>query len=56
MQCPFCKKEDTKVVDSRTSEGGRVVRRRRECKDCGKRFTTYERCEGTNKQPEDRKT
>lgn len=45
MQCPFCGKDDDKVVDSRSSEGGRVVRRRRECLACKKRFTTYERLE-----------
>lgn len=45
MQCPFCGKDDDKVVDSRSSEGGRVVRRRRECQACKKRFTTYERPE-----------
>jgi len=47
MQCPFCGKDDDKVVDSRSSEGGRVVRRRRECQACNKRFTTYERPEET---------
>ena len=47
MQCPFCGQDDDKVIDSRSSEGGRVVRRRRECIDCGKRFTTYERVEET---------
>ncbi len=45
MQCPFCGKDDDKVVDSRSSEGGRVVRRRRECNGCHRRFTTYERVE-----------
>lgn len=45
MQCPFCGHDDDKVVDSRSSEGGRAVRRRRECLDCGRRFTTYERPE-----------
>lgn len=45
MQCPFCGQDDDKVVDSRSSEGGRVVRRRRECQLCRKRFTTYERPE-----------
>ena len=45
MQCPFCGQDKDKVVDSRSSEGGRVVRRRRECLLCGKRFTTYERPE-----------
>jgi len=45
MQCPFCGKDKDKVVDSRSSEGGRTVRRRRECLLCHKRFTTYERSE-----------
>jgi transcriptional repressor NrdR len=48
MQCPFCRRSETKVIDSRTSEAY-VIRRRRECLDlkCGKRFTTYERIEET---------
>jgi transcriptional repressor NrdR len=47
MRCPFCNadKEKLKVIDSRTCEGGRAIRRRRECTDCTKRFTTYERIE-----------
>ena len=45
MQCPYCGQDHDKVVDSRSSEGGRAVRRRRECLDCGPRFTTYERPE-----------
>lgn len=47
MLCPFCSKDHDKVVDSRSSEGGRVIRRRRECLDCGRRYTTYERPEET---------
>ena len=47
MQCPFCGKDQDKVVDSRSSEGGRAVRRRRQCLACGRRFTTYERPEDT---------
>lgn len=47
MICPFCGKNDDKVIDSRASEGGRVIRRRRQCLDCEKRFTTYERVEDT---------
>ena len=45
MHCPFCNadKESLKVIDSRTCEGGRSIRRRRECLKCEKRFTTYER-------------
>ncbi|MDR2694584.1 MAG: transcriptional regulator NrdR [Chitinispirillales bacterium] len=42
MRCPFCGHQEDKVVDSRTGKEGRAVRRRRECLDCGKRFTTYE--------------
>jgi transcriptional repressor NrdR len=45
MHCPFCSAEDTKVVDSRLSEEGDSVRRRRECLSCHERFTTYERAE-----------
>jgi transcriptional repressor NrdR len=47
MRCPFCdaEKESLKVIDSRTCEGGRAIRRRRECLKCEKRFTTYERVE-----------
>ena len=45
MRCPFCKEDKDKVVDSRSSEGGRVVRRRRLCLSCRRRFTTYERVE-----------
>ena len=45
MQCPYCGQDHDKVVDSRGSEGGRAVRRRRECLDCQQRFTTYERPE-----------
>ena len=49
MQCPFCGQDNDKVVDSRSSEGGRAVRRRRQCLACDKRFTTYERPEETIK-------
>ena len=45
MKCPFCKKDHDKVVDSRTASDGHVVRRRRECLECKRRFTTYERIE-----------
>ncbi len=45
MRCPFCKKDNDKVIDTRPSEDGSVTRRRRECLDCGKRFTTHERLE-----------
>lgn len=46
MKCPFCKRSETKVLESRQSEGS--LRRRRECLKCTKRFTTYERMETTN--------
>jgi len=45
MQCPYCGQDNDKVVDSRSSEGGKAVRRRRQCLDCQRRFTTYERPE-----------
>lgn len=45
MRCPFCGHEDTQVVETRESDEGDVVRRRRRCADCDKRFTTYERAE-----------
>jgi len=43
MKCPFCANLGDKVVDSRESREGEVIRRRRECLECGKRFTSYER-------------
>jgi len=43
VRCPFCKEDRDKVIDSRSSDAGRVIRRRRECLACGKRFTTYEK-------------
>lgn len=45
MQCPFCRAEDTKVIDSRLAGEGEEVRRRRECISCSERFTTYETIE-----------
>ena len=45
MLCPFCEADDDRVIDSRAAESGRVIRRRRECNACAKRFTTYERVE-----------
>ena len=45
MICPFCSSNDTSVLESRDSEDSQVMRRRRECDKCGKRFTTYERVE-----------
>ncbi len=47
MRCPFCRHEDTQVIDSRVSEDGAAIRRRRRCPSCDKRFTTYERVELT---------
>jgi transcriptional repressor NrdR len=45
MYCPFCKHSDTQVLDTRGSEEGDVIKRRRRCEKCDKRFTTYERAE-----------
>ena len=45
MRCPYCKFEDTKVIDSRSSNEGSVIRRRRHCDQCARRFTTYEKLE-----------
>ena len=47
MKCPFCGFADTKVIDSRLGREGNNIRRRRECVDCERRFTTYERVEET---------
>ena len=47
MKCPFCSHPDTQVVETRVSEDGGVIRRRRRCASCDKRFTTYERPEVT---------
>lgn len=44
MICPFCRHEDSRVVDSRSSEDGTAIRRRRQCPECGKRFSTVETC------------
>jgi transcriptional repressor NrdR len=48
MRCPKCKNLDTKVIDSRISEDGKSIRRRRECEKCESRFTTFERMEFVN--------
>jgi transcriptional repressor NrdR len=45
VRCPVCQRADSKVVDSRETEDGDTIRRRRECLECGRRFTTYERVE-----------
>src|SRR4030042_5878297 len=47
MKCPFCGKDDSQVLESRTVEDGDATRRRRLCNKCGKRFTTYERVKDT---------
>ncbi len=48
MRCPYCKSDNVRVIDSRDIKGGFEIRRRRECIDCGARFTTYERVEEKN--------
>ena len=45
MKCPFCGKENTRVIDSRPADDGDSIRRRRQCDECSKRFTTYEKVE-----------
>lgn len=45
MKCPFCGKENTRVIDSRPAEDNSTIRRRRQCDKCAKRFTTYEKIE-----------
>ncbi len=47
MRCPFCQNMDDRVIDSRLSKDGDMIRRRRECSHCQRRFTTYERVEET---------
>ena len=47
MKCPFCRVDNDRVIDSRSSQDGLAIRRRRECLGCGRRFTTYERPEET---------
>jgi len=48
MQCPYCHSDNTNVLESRITDEGGAMRRRRECTKCGKRFTTYERAEGVD--------
>lgn len=48
MKCPFCKAENDRVIETRTSDDGFVIRRRRACRMCRKRFTTYERIEAVS--------
>ena len=50
MRCPICSASNDKVIDSRESAEGRIIRRRRECLGCGRRFTTYERVEEVTPQ------
>ena len=45
MRCPYCSQINNRVIDSRLSKDGRMIRRRRECLECGRRFTTYEKLE-----------
>lgn len=45
MKCPYCNEADTKVIDSRPADDNNSIRRRRQCGQCGKRFTTYEKLE-----------
>ena len=45
MKCPFCGEDNTRVIDSRPADDGDSIRRRRECDECHKRFTTYEKVE-----------
>ncbi len=45
MKCPYCNSADTRVIDSRPTDEGNTIRRRRSCDECGKRFTTYEKVE-----------
>ncbi len=63
MRCPFCSHEDSQVKDSRPTEDGSAIRRRRQCEDCGARFTTFERAQlrelvvtksGSRREPFDR--
>lgn len=49
MRCPYCGQDRDRVIDSRGAEDGSAIRRRRECESCGKRFTTYERVERTER-------
>jgi transcriptional repressor NrdR len=48
MRCPFCQNQETDVFDSRKLNDGELIRRRRKCRNCGRRFTTYERIESVS--------
>lgn len=50
MRCPYCRGIEDRVIDSRVTDEGAAIRRRRECATCGKRFTTFERAEGAGLQ------
>ena len=62
MKCPFCGKDNTRVIDSRPADDNNSIRRRRQCDDCQRRFTTYEKIESilvvikkdNNREPYDR--
>ena len=63
MKCPYCSSENTRVIDSRPADDNNSIRRRRQCDECGKRFTTYEKVEtipliivkkDNNREPYDR--
>jgi transcriptional repressor NrdR len=63
MKCPFCNKDNTRVIDSRPADENNSIRRRRQCDECGRRFTTYEKVEtiplvvikkDNNREPYDR--
>ena len=49
MLCPYCERDDDKVIDSRASDASKSIRRRRECQKCNRRFTTFERVEKTSR-------
>ena len=49
MNCPYCERDDDRVIDSRASDAGKSIRRRRECQKCNRRFTTFERVEKTSR-------
>ena len=49
MRCPFCRENDDKVIDSRSTDDGAVIRRRRECQACGRRYSTKERVESARR-------
>lgn len=56
MKCPYCGKDNTRVIDSRPADDGDSIRRRRECDECHKRFTTYEKVETNSNDCQLRKT